>query len=238
MDEERKLRTERVEDRDYDRDVDIRRTMIMGRDVDYTGQPRVVAASPGIRALHWGPIFAGLVTTLVVTLLLGALFVGVGFTAEAGVFGGLTAAGVGWGALIASLIAVTIGSYLTGYVSDLRTHSEGPMNGFMVGVMTIFTPIILAVMGAYGAATAAIPETTAPADTAGTVGQNLQGAVTPGLQNAWVVAADNAWTVFWGGLLILGLATLGGYLGHKSREKAKEHRVKKELDRREHISSY
>lgn len=249
MDEERKLRTERVEDRDYDRDVDIRRTMIMGRDVDYTGQPRVVAASPGIRALHWGPIFAGLVTTLVVTLLLGALFVGVGFTAEAGVFGGLTASGVGWGALIASLIAVTIGSYLTGYVSDLRTRSEGPMNGFMVGVMTIFTPIILAVLGAYGAATTAAtaasnvaPGTTQPGETAQAIGQNLQGTVPPNvtqnIQNAWVVAADNAWTVFWGGLLILGLATLGGYLGHKSREKAKEARVKKELDRREHVSSY
>ena len=64
------------------------------------------------------------------------------------------------------------------------------------------------------------------------------GSASQAWRNAWVVAADNAWTVFWGGLLILGLATLGGYLGHKSREKAKEHRVKKELDRREHISSY
>jgi hypothetical protein len=45
---------------------------------------------------------------------------------------------------VISLLGVFIGAYLTGYVSNLRSKAEGILNGFMVGVMTIFTPILLA----------------------------------------------------------------------------------------------
>ena len=95
--DERNIRTGRTTDvgADVDRDVDIRRTMIMGRDLDYTGTPRVLAAAPVNRVIHWGPIFAGLITTLVSSLLLGALALGLGFEREFGVFGGLTGAVVG-----------------------------------------------------------------------------------------------------------------------------------------------
>ncbi|MNS01055.1 hypothetical protein D3C72_323310 [compost metagenome] len=236
--DERNIRTGRTTDvgTDVDRDVDIRRTMIMGRDLDYTGTPRVLAAAPVNRVLHWGPIFAGLITTLVSSLLLGALALGLGFEREYGVFGGLTGAEVGWGAVVISLLGVFIGAYLTGYVSNLRSKAEGILNGFMVGVMTIFTPILLAIFGASTAAAVAgtnLPDTTNATGAAQGVANNIAAGTSPAVdasvRNAMVLAADNAWTVFLGGLLILGLATLAGYLGAKSREKAIEKMVEHDV---------
>lgn len=235
--DERNIRTTGVGS-DVDRDVDIRRTMIMGRDMDYAGNTRVLASAPVNRVLHWGPIFAGLITTLVSSLLLGALALGLGFQREYGVFGGLTGNEVGWGSIVVMLISVFIGAYMTGYVSNLRSKAEGIFNGFMVGVMTIFTPIVLALLGASTAASVAatnLPDTTnaagAVAGTANNIAANTPNSVEAGVRNALVLAADNAWTVFLGGLLILGLATLAGYLGAKSREAAIEKMVKHDVDR-------
>lgn len=234
--DERNIRTTGV-NTDVDRDVDIRRTMIMGRDLDYSGNTRVLASAPVNRVLHWGPIFAGLITTLVSSLLLGALALGLGFEREYGVFGGLTSAAVGWGSVVVMLVAVFIGSYLTGYVSNLRSKAEGIFNGFMVGVMTIFTPIVLGLFGASTAAAVAgtnLPDTTNATGATQGVANNIAAGTSPAVdsavRNAMVIAADNAWIVFLGGLLILGLATLAGYLGAKSREKAIETMVKKDIE--------
>lgn len=237
--DERNIRTERTttETTGYDRDVDIRRTMIMGRDLDGYGNQHVVASVPMNRILHWGPIMAGLAISLVTSLLLGALFLGLGFDRSFGVFGGLTSAEFGWGAAIASLIAVFIGSYIAGNVSDLRSKAEGIWNGFMVGVMTILTPLVLAALGTFGAANTAanqLPDSSNPAAAAGAAASNVAGAVPnsveAGVRNALTVAADNAWMVFLAGSLILGVSALAGYLGAKSREKAIEAGVKKDLD--------
>lgn len=238
--DERNIRTTGVShdiDRDVDRDVDIRRTTIMGRDMDYAGNARVLASAPVNRVLHWGPIFAGLITTMVLTLLLGALALGLGFQSEAGVFGGLTGTAVGWGSVVVTLLAVFIGAYMTGYVSNLRSKAEGVFNGFMVGVMTIFTPILLAMLGATTAAAVAgtnLPDTTNVTGATTGVADNLAAGTSPAVEsavrNAMVIAADNAWMVFLGGLLILGIATLAGYLGAKSREGAIEAMVRKDVE--------
>lgn len=235
--DERINRTERTSDvtTDYDRDVDIRRSMIMGRDMDAYGRGHYTVVAPMHRAIHWGPIFAGLTATMVLTLLLGSLFVGLGFTPEAGAFGGLTAQEVGIGTIVVSLLAVFIGSYLTGFVSDLRAKSEGILNGFMVGVMSILTPLILGTLGLFGAANVAsnAVETapTAVDNQANAIGNAVPPSVADTVQNALTVAADNAWTVFLGGLLILGVATLAGYLGCKSREKGIEASAKHEVEK-------
>jgi hypothetical protein len=227
--DERNIRTTGVSS-DVDRDVDIRRTMIMGRDVDYTGGTRVLASAPVNRILHWGPIFAGLITTMVSTLLLGALALGLGFESQYGVFGGLTGAEVGWGTVAVTLIAVFIGAYMTGYVSNLRARAEGVWNGFMVGVMTIFTPVLLGALGLLGAGAAVAPRATEGA-IAGDVAPGVPEGVESSVRTAMTIAADNAWTVFLGGLLILGLATFAGYLGALSREKAIEKMVERDINR-------
>ena len=223
---------------EYDRDVDIRRTAIMGRDYDAYGHSHVVAVAPMHKALRWGPIMAGLATSIVASLLLGSLFLGLGFDRSYGVFGGVTAGEFGWGAAIATLLAVFIGSYIAGSVSDLRAKAEGVMNGFMVGVMAILTPLIAALFGTTVAGAAAatnLPDTTNPAGAASRIGANVDASVPErteaAVRNALVVAADNAWSVFTVGILILGVAALGGYLGSKSREKALEAQAKHEIDR-------
>lgn len=227
---------------EYDRDVDIRRTAIMGRDYDVHGHQHTVAMAPMNKALRWGPIMAGLATSIVSSLLLGSLFLGLGFDRSYGVFGGVTAGEFGMGAAIATLLAVFIGSYIAGYVSDLRAKSEGIMNGFMVGVMSILTPLIAALFGSTVAGAAAatnLPDTTNQAGAVSGVANNVAAStpnnVEAGVRNALVVAADNAWSVFTVGLLILGVAALGGYLGSKSREKALEAQARKEL---EHTTTY
>jgi hypothetical protein len=109
----------------------------------------------------------------------------------------------------------------------------------MVGAMTIFAPILLGVLGAYGAANTAVnaasnalPSTTNPDATANAIANNTQvpQSAVHGVQNALAVAADNAWMVFLGGLLILGVATLAGYLGAKSRERSVEAMVKRDIE--------
>jgi hypothetical protein len=239
--DERNIRTGRTTDvnNNVEQDVDIRRTMIMGRDLDYTGTPRVLATAPVNRVLHWGPIMAGFITTMVSSLLLGALALGLGFDRNFGVYGGLNSSELGWGSVIVGLISVFIGAYLTGFVSDLRSKAEGTYNGFMVGATSIFAPILLAAFGAYGAANTAVnaasntvARTTNPDATANVIANNTQvpQTVTNSVQNALTIAADNAWMVFLGGLLILGVATLAGYLGAKSREKSIEAMVKRDIE--------
>ncbi len=205
---------------EYDRDVDIRRTAIMGRDYDAYGQSHYVAVAPMTKALRWGPIMAGLASSLVFSLLLGSLFLGLGFDRSFGVFGGVTAGEFGMGAAVATLLAVFIGSYIAGYVSDLRAKAEGTMNGFMVGVMAILTPLVVAVFG-----------TTNPAGAAASIGASVPERVEASVRNSLVVAADNAWSVFGIGMLILGVAALGGYLGSLSREKSLEAQARHEIDR-------
>lgn len=226
---------------DYDRDVDIRRTMIMGRDFDAHGSQRVIATAPMHRALSWGPIMAGLMTSLVSSLLFGALFLGLGFDRNYGVFGGLTSNEVGIGAAAATLLGVFVGAYLAGYTSDIRAKAEGVMNGFMVGVMSILTPLILGSLGAFGAASTAavagsetLPKSGNVAGVAQNVGNNIANAVPNSVEQTvrtgLTIAADNAWQVFLVGALILGVATLAGFLGLKNREKAIELQASKDLD--------
>lgn len=223
-----------------EREVDIRRTMIMGRDLDTYGRQHMVVATPSHRALSWGPIMAGLMTSLVTSLLVGALFLGLGFDRSYGVFGGLTTGAVGLGAAIAMLLGVFAGSFLTGYVSDISTRAEAVLNGFMVGIMSIFTPVLLALIGTYGAATNAaqvgaqtLPRSVDSAGVAESVSSNLQAAVQgpmQNVQNSMALAADNAWQVFLVGALILGIATLSGYLGLLARERAIEMQASEDLD--------
>lgn len=200
---------------EYDRDVDIRRTAIMGRDFDAYGASSYVATAPMTRALHWGPIMAGLASSIVFSVLFGSLFLGLGFDRSYGVFGGVTAGEFGWGAAAATLLAVFCGAAITGYVSDLRARSEGVVNGFMVGVMAILAPLVAALFGSTMGAASIPPGAPLPA----------------GVRNALVVAADNAWGVFTVGLLILAAAALGGYLGSMGRERALESSARREVER-------
>jgi len=213
-------------------DVDIRRTMIMGRGVDAYGRNVVSAAVPSVRTLHWGPIFAGLMTSLVTSLLLGSLFLGLGFDRSYGVFGGLNSGHVSIGAGIAMVIGVFAGGYLAGYVSDLSTKAESVLNGFMTGVMAIITPLVVAVFGAFSlanTATLAAAQTmprTGVGHAAATAGPSAANAVPPdvaaNVQTNLAIAASNAWQVFLVGIIVLALGAVGGYLGRLNREKAME----------------
>lgn len=165
------------------------------------------------KALHWGPVMGGVVTSLVTTLLFGALFTGLGFSRDLGAFGGLTAEGVGFGAVAAMLLGVFAGGVLTGFATDARHSAERLINGFTVGCMAILTPILLAVAGSLSAA-----------GIAAQAGATASAANNPTLQNQVAnslrIAADNAWVVFLGGIAVLAVATLGSYLGARYRNYA------------------
>jgi cytochrome bd-type quinol oxidase subunit 2 len=199
------------------REVDIRRTTIMGRDL----AGRAVVTTPLQRTLSWGPIFGGLMTSLVTSMLFGSLFLGLGFDRSYGVFGGLTSSQVGIGAAIATLIGVFIGGYLTGYASDIRTKAESVLNGFMVGIMAIALPLFVGAVT--GLSAGANPSVTS----------NLGNVSAPSahvLRYNLAVAADNAWQVFLVGVLVLAVSSLAGYLGRKNREKAIAMQASHDLD--------
>ncbi|HEY9723017.1 MAG TPA: hypothetical protein V6D47_13480 [Oscillatoriaceae cyanobacterium] len=180
--------------------VDIRRSLLMGRGVD-----EMAAAAPMIlrRRLHWGPVWAGVVTSLVIAFLLSSLFLGLGFTTAGTATRTLLTASFNWATGLALAIGVFAGGYLTGFVAEKTSRSEGMLDGFVVGVMTILIPLAVAGMGLIAG---------------GVAGR------TPVMTGA--AGAGYAWGSFVAGVIVLALGTIGGALGYRNSEQAISHELR------------
>jgi hypothetical protein len=198
-----------------EREVEIRRNLVMGRDLETHGSHRLHHTNTdGAHLLSWGSITCGLTTSLTMSVLLGALFLGLGFDKSYGVFGGLNQGQVGVGAMLAMAIGTFIGAYLSGYLA----HFNSKLHGFMVGVTSIMVPLLISVVGAFGTASAATSNNT-PTNVAHSIRYSM------------AVAAENAWQVFLVGTTIIALATVAGYLGHKHTDNMRSLRANRQQDR-------
>ncbi|HEX2913094.1 MAG TPA: YrzE family protein [Chloroflexia bacterium] len=190
--------------------------------VPVTSTTTTVAAHDDVR---WGPILAGLFSTLATLLILSLLGVAVGLTAASGQPGGATGAannansyttGAGIWAAVSALIAFFIGGYVAGRTAGVRRRSYGWVNGALVWAITLPLLLWLAGSGASGFLNAI------GFNLAGFT-NNITGAVNnatnnPGaVNNATDAARNGAWIAF--AALIIGLiaSALGGLLGSRNR---------------------
>jgi hypothetical protein len=185
--------------------------------------------------VHWGPIWAGLLTALTSLLLLSLLGLATGMTTvNAGV-----AAGQGgpppetgrnaaiWGA-ISALLAFFLGGFVAARTAGIFNRGWGALNGLLVFLLAV--PLILwlagqglgAVLGTLGSFAGGLNADPGQAQSA------AQGATEQGRQAAETVqpvdvaraterVRNGAWGTLVGSLLGLGASALGGYLGTRRR---------------------
>lgn len=179
------------------------------------------AGRPGDTAIRdrirWGPVVAGLLTTVVTMVVLTVLGLAIGLSAFDPGDEGIGTAATIWG-IIAVLLAFFAGGYVAASTSSPGTARWGWLNGLMVGVTAIAVMIWLVGTGVgniLGAAAGNLQDMAA----VGGVDVTQEQA-----QGAFDTARDSAWGTFFGLLLALGAATAGGLLGTKSAQPDLERR--------------
>jgi hypothetical protein len=118
-----------------------------------------VITRPGVsRGISWGAIFAGAVLATVTSVVLNLLGLGIGAVSLQP--GARNAGGIGIGAgvwlIVANLIALYVGGWAAGKLSNSRRRSEGVLHGLITwGFVTIFAVYLVGnVVGALVGGTA------------------------------------------------------------------------------------
>lgn len=171
--------------------------------------------------VRWGPIIAGLVTTIATMLVLTLLGLAVGMSAfeptDAGANEVSTAAAI-WGA-VSALVAFFLGGWVAAKSSAVDGDASGALNGFLVGAAALALLIWLIGIGLgnlFGAVSNNLGDiinlgteanVTAPegTDVAATATENYD------------EARNSAWGTLAGVVLALAAATVGGWIGHNER---------------------
>lgn len=205
---------------DGSRDVDLDR----GRDYETESRGRRTSGASATRSrddnndsdgdyvarrdsARWGPVWAGLITTLTTFLLLQLLAIGIGL---AGI--GPSSTGGAWVSAIIGIIAFFIGGLVAGMTSSVRGVVPGLLNGFLVWALGTVLILALSALGVgqiFGAL----------GNVVGQVGvlQNIQnGGVNAPNVNASQIASDvrtGALGAFFGLVVAAISSMVGGFLG-------------------------
>jgi hypothetical protein len=170
--------------------------------------------------VQWGPIIAGSLISLGILVVMAVLGVAIGASAfEPGT--DLTDWGTGAGiyGTISALIAMFVGGWIAAKSAAVGGEYAGLMNGLLAGITTIVALLVLAALGVD--------------NILGFLGGNLgnitnyAGEVASGADPSEQAAAfdtieDGAWGTLIALLLGLGVAALGGVLGHNDRADLRE----------------
>ena len=183
---------------------------------------RPVGVAPRDR-VRWGPVWAGLVTSLTSLVILATLGLAIG--AEAFGAGGELlendGATLAWG-IGSAVVAFLLGGFVAGRSSALAGPTNAAFNGGMVGILAVAAIVVLAgvgvgnLLGALGSNLGAITD----------LGAAVQAADSPDsrqVQNALETASDAAWTTFATFVIAIAVAAVGGVLGTHRGEKLEEH---------------
>ena len=170
--------------------------------------------------VQWGPIIAGSLISLGILVVMGVLGVAIGASAfepgtdlsdwdtTAGVYG-----------TISALVAMFAGGWIAAKSAAVDGEYAGLMNGLLAGITTIVALLVLAALGVD--------------NILGFLGGNLSnittyaGQVASGTDPSEQAAAfdtikDGAWGTLIALVLGLGVAALGGVLGHNDRADLRE----------------
>lgn len=161
--------------------------------------------------IRWGPVVAGLLTTLVTMVVLTVLGVAIGLSAFDPGDEAIGAAATIWG-IISALVAFFAGGLMAASTASPGSARWGWLHGLMVGVTAIAVMLWLVGTGVgnvLGAAAGNIEDMTALGGVDVTQDQ---------AQTAFDTARDSAWGTLIGLLLALGAATIGGVLGTRATD--------------------
>jgi hypothetical protein len=182
--------------------------------------------------VHWGPVFAGLLTAITSMVLLSLLGAAIGLTA----FNAGTAAAQGgpppdaarnagiWEGL-AAIVSFAIGGYVASRTAGLLDRNWGAFHGAMVFFLAV--PVMLylagtglgAIMGGVGSYLGNMN----PADVVNAARGSVPNVSPTDVARAAERARDTAWVALIGALLGLAAAAIGGYMGvhhfHMGRER-------------------
>jgi len=169
--------------------------------------------------VQWGPIIAGVLTSIATLLILSVLGLAIGASAfeprDAGESIG-TGAAI-WGALSA-IVAFFLGGWVAAKTAAVGGPGSGMINGLMVGATILALLLwlvgsgVASIVGAIGSNIVDIANLVQ--DQGQTAQQQAQTADT---QQAFENVRDSAWGTLAGLLLPLIAAAVGGYLGHNTR---------------------
>lgn len=217
----------RTENLDVAPELDVRRTMVMARDVAPThpelvenlGITRIEKVEPfGADLVHWGSIWGGFFTYLALTLILAAAAVSVGAIAVTPTPAGAPPAGQTAGAVGATmgvimLLATFVGGLLGGWTSNLRSRWPAIVNGLVYASVVIVAPVLLTML--LGMLTASA--------TAGAVAQvqaargsiYLPGGLGLNAATMDAIASNVGWFSL-GSILLLAVGALGYFVGMRA----------------------
>jgi hypothetical protein len=183
--------------RDADGEREVRRTV----EVDHEGaQPRDQS--------RWGPIWAGVVTTLATLVVLSVLGAAIGMSvAETDADGALDEAAIGWGIFMA-LAAFFLGGYAAGKSAAVEGAMGSAFNGALVWAVTLVLTLLLVALGA-GAALGLF----------GTFGMTGEEGVTQLFSSE---STSRMWWTFIGMIVGLIVAAAGGFVGAPKEEGREE----------------
>jgi hypothetical protein len=145
--------------------------------------------------IDWGGVWAGLVWTVGVMVLLSSLWLALGFGgSEIDVF----ADNIEWWLAGTAILALLIGGVVAGWAPRARGASAGLLNGMTVWGLLLTISIVIGVPSVLGGA-AIVGDTLQAADNA-TGGLALDGTA-------------SLWATFWTALIGFATAALGGVIG-------------------------
>ena len=172
--------------------------------------------------VQWGPIIAGVLTSIATLLILSVLGLAIGASVfeprDAGESIG-TGAAI-WGALSA-IVAFFLGGWVAAKTAAVGGPGSGMINGLMVGATILALLLwlvgsgIASIVGAIGSNIVDIANLAQ--DQGQTAQQAQQQAQTADPQQAFENVRDSAWGTLAGLLLPLIAAAVGGWLGHNKR---------------------
>ena len=147
------------------------------------------------RSIDWGAVWAGLVWTIGVLVLLSSLWSALAFAGN-----GIEAFAdnIEWWIAASAIVALLVGGIVAGWAPRARGPLAGGLNGMTVWGTLLTLTIIIGVPSVLGGA--AIVGQALPADV------NVQQQVT-------VDQETSLWATFWAALIGFGTAALGGALG-------------------------
>jgi hypothetical protein len=180
-----------------------------GAPVDGPVREEPVAVRDRIR---WGPIIAGLLSTISVLLILGLLGTAIGMTIfDEGTDGRTVGTGAAIWGIATALLAFLVGGWVAAWAAEMTDSTGAVANGAMVAVAAIAVLLWLVGTGLgylFGAVTANL-------ELIAQVGRDLAvGDVdAAAAQAAFEEARTGTWATLIGLVVALGAAALGGWLG-------------------------
>lgn len=186
---------------------------------------RTTTIPPVRDRVRWGPIIAGLVTTLASMLVLTVLGLAIGLSvfepsSDGSDVGAATAIWSGASAVIAFLL----GGWVTGRTAGVFKSEMAMLNGLLVGlsaialVLWLTTTGVTNLLGSLGQNIGDIAQVGANQIDPGTAQNAANQAQTQAVE-AYDEVRNSAWGTLAGLLLALGASALGGFLGHKSKSR-------------------